>query len=267
MKQNKPKTALDYYDGRDLIPENTFRISPSSFNTFMTKPHVWYREQVLKEDGFTGNTASVIGSVVHYVAECVGKGVPVDKREITQYILNQEDNEDVDTEVVRSNYKIMAEELVNNYVLLNKPTQVEPFVQTDLGNGVCVAGSIDAIQGDMIIDYKTYNSKTKPKSIPLNYKYQLLIYTYIMKQQGVAINRIRLVYINRPIVGEISEKTGKQLKSYPSEVTVLTEVVTEDDMEFIESCLTLCKDTYIKAKEDQSLVYLLYRDMRLQIKG
>ena len=76
-------------------------------------------------------------------------------------------------------------------------------------------------------------------------------------------DRIRLVYINRNIVGAISEVTGKQLKSYPPEVTVLTESITKDDLDFIESVLTLCKDTYLKAKEDPSLVHLLYKDMRL----
>ena len=46
----------------------------------------------------------------------------------------------------------------------------------------------------------------------MNYKYQLLCYAYIYTKQGVDIDRIRLVYVNRPIAGGISEKTGKPLK-------------------------------------------------------
>jgi len=78
------------------------------------------------------------------------------------------------------------------------------------------------------------------------------------------VDRIRLVYVNRNIDGGISEKTGKPLKSYPPEVTVLTESITEEDIEFIESCLTLCAETYEVAEDNPKLVHLLYRDMRLK---
>ena len=56
----------------------------------------------------------------------------------------------------------------------------------------------------------------------------------------------------------------RRLKSYPPEVTVLTESITKDDLDFIESCLQLCKETYIQAEANPSLVHLLYRDMRLK---
>jgi len=267
------KTQLDYESGMKFLPDGVFKISPSSFNTFMTKPHVWYREQVLGEDGFKGNTASVIGTIVHYIAEMYAKGLAVDMDEIGQYITNQKDNPDVDTAVVRSSYKAMAEVLINDYVRKNMPTEVEKFYSVDLGGGVYVGGSIDAIDGitdsiidssSCVVDYKTYNSKTKPRAIPQYYKYQLLIYAYILQKNGYDIDRVRLVYVNRNIDGGISEKTNKKLKSYPPEVTVLTEVIVKEDMEFIESVLFLCRDTYLKAKEDKSLVYLLYKDWRLK---
>ena len=266
METKKPKTELDYESGSRFLPDGIFKISPSSFNNFIKYPHNWYREQVLGESGFEGNTSSVIGTLVHYVAEKVAKGKTPDKEEMAQYVVNHSDNPDVESSVVLGSYVAMAERLVNDYVLKNMPTRVEEFISYDMGGGVWVGGSVDAVDGETcIVDYKTYNSKTKPKSIPMNYKYQLLIYAYIYRKMDVEIDRIRLVYVNRTIDGGISEKTGKPLKSYPSEVTVLTEVITADDMEFIESVLTLCKDTYLKAKEDPSLVHLLYRDMRLKV--
>ena len=265
MKTKKPTTELDYNDGSKHLPEGVFKISPSSFNNFITYPHNWYRDQVLGEKQFDGNTASVIGTLVHYVAEKVAKGEAPNKDEITQYVANQSDNPDVETNVVLASYVAMAERLVNDYVLKNMPTRVEEFISYDMGDGVHVGGSVDALHAEScIVDYKTYNSKSKPKSIPMGYKYQLLIYAYIYQKMGVEIDRIRLVYINRFIDGGISQKTGKALKSYAPEVTVLTESITDDDMNFIESVLLLCKETYLKSIEDPSLVHLLYRDMRLQ---
>ena len=265
MKNKKPTTELDYYTGMDKLPEGAFKISPSSFSRFMDRPHEWYREQVLGEGTFEGNTATVIGTLVHYVAEKVAKGETPDKAAIAQYVANHEDNEEVDTAVVLKEYVAMAERLVNDYVLPNIPEIVEDFVAYDFGNNVWVAGSVDAFDNGMIIDYKTYSSKTKPKNIPMGYRYQLLIYAYAYHKLGYAVDRIRLVYVNRNIDGGISEKTGKPLKSYPPEVTVLTEAITQDDLDFIESVLTLCKETYLKAQEDPSLVHLLYRDMRLKV--
>ena len=262
---SKVPTELDYQGGMDKLPEGVFKISPSSFSRFMERPHFWYREQILGEGGFEGNTASVIGTLCHYVAEKVAKGLVPDKEQISQYVLNHKDNEDVDPIEVLSQYKPMAERLVNDYVLKNMPEIAEDFIAYDLGDGVWTAGSVDAFDNGCIVDYKTYNSKSKPKVIPMGYRYQLLIYAYIYTKLGYEVDRIRLVYVNRNIVGEISEKTGKQMKSYPPEVTVLTESITKDDLDFIESLLTMCKETYLKAKEDPSLVHLLYRDMRLKV--
>ncbi len=261
------KTSLDYYNGENELPDNAFRISASGFNQFMGYPHQWFRETVLGEEGFTGNTASVIGTIVHYIAEQYAKGNHPDINEIEQYITNHEDNEDVDTYEVRSQYKAMGETLVNQYISQNPPSRVEEFVSTELYPGIFPSGSCDAVDGeDTIVDYKTYNSTTEPKAIPQAYRYQLLIYAYIYRQMGLDINRIRLVYVNRSIdTRRTSEKTGKPIgKIQLPRVTVLTEIIGDEDIEFIESVLRLCAETYIKYKESPDLAYLLYRDYRLR---
>lgn len=269
-KPTKPATALDYYDGSGDLPENGFRISASSFNSFMSYPHQWYREKVLGESGFDGNTASVIGTCVHYIAEMVGQGLPVEKDEIEQYITNQSDNPEVDCDIVRDQFPVMAERLVNDYLQENLPYRVEEFIQCQIGN-FFPSGSCDAVTGSdesaCIVDYKTYNSKTKPKSIPLSYKYQLLIYAYIYTKTGVTVDRIRLVYVNRPVDGTyISDKTGKMCgKIHPPEVTVLTESIDQDDLDFIESLLNLCAETTQLALDKPELAYMLFRDRRLKI--
>ena len=94
------------------------------------------------------------------------------------------------------------------------------------------------------------------------YKYQLLTYVWILKALGYNVTRIRLVYVNRAIDGGISEKTGKPLKSYPPEVTILTEEVNSEDMVFIEDQLELCSDSVKASKKHPELCHVIWHDMR-----
>ena len=250
--------------------EEAIVFSPSQFAKFIEKPYQWYREQVLGEDGFTGNTSSVIGTIVHYIAECVANDEPVDKAEIERYIDAQEVSETYNPDMVRMYYPEMAEALVNGYVLENKNNFLAKELQltADLGNDYFIGGTIDVVEGSaedaMITDYKTYSSATKPKTIPNHYKYQLLIYAAMAIANNYNVTRIRLVYVSRGIVGEISPKTGKQFKSYPSEVTVLTETLTDEDMKFIQSMLYLCVDSLEATKKHPELTHVIWHDPRLE---
>jgi len=263
---------LVYKDNSDLLPEDhKFKISPSKFANFVTRPHDWYRSEILKEDVFTGNTSSVLGTVCHHIAEVVAKEQPVDKSIIEEYIALKQPSEEYDPDIVSANYMAMSERLVNDYVLENmsKYFEIEKFHYAEVDNGYYVAGTADFLEGSkgdcLIGDYKTYNSKTKPRAIPMNYKYQLLTLAYLLRANGYNPTRIRLVYINRHIKGQISEKTGKQMKSYPPEVTVLTETITDDDFEFIESLLNLCVDSCEASKAHPELTHVIWHDNRLKV--
>lgn len=251
------------------LPDDcVFKISPSKFADFITHPHRWYRSEISKEDVFTYNTSSVIGTIVHYCAEMVAKGEIVDQNAIDEYINSKEPSDEYDPEVVRAHYVDMAETLVNDYVLHNTFFKVEEQFLTEIRDGYYAGGTSDALQGDqddcMIVDYKSYNSKTKPRAFPAGYKYQLLVYAYILRKLGYNVTRLRLVFINRNIEGEISEKTGKRLKSYPPEVTVLTESVTEEDFDFIEGLLELSVDTVQHHKKHPELAHITWHDPRLR---
>ena len=254
-----------------VLPEKAvFKVSPSQFSKFITEPHNWYREQVLKEKGFTHNTSSVLGTVVHYCAEMASTNNPVDKEAIEKYVYGHAPNDEFDPDVVMHNYPAMAMCLVNDYVMRNKDyyLSVESQHFAEIRDGYYAGGSIDVIQGDksdaMIVDYKTFSSKTMPKAIPSYYKHQLLTYAYILKKNGYNVSRIRLVYVNRNIDGGYSEKTGKPFKSYPPVVTELTECIDDGDMEFITSCLELCVDTLQATKKHPELTHVLWHDRRLK---
>lgn len=265
---------LEYNDGSANLPTDCkFKISPSKFSTFMDRKHNWYREQILKEEGFTYSTASVLGTIVHYCAEMAAKSEEVNISHIMSYVESFDINDDYNPEIVIDNFQIMSERLVNDYVMANIDSylEVEPFKVCELKNGFYVGGSLDVIQGTkqdaMVVDYKTYSSKTKPRSIPMNYKYQLLVYAYVLSQLGYEVIRVRLVYVNRNIIGEVSEKTGKRLKSYPPEVTVLTEVITSEDLLFIKSLLDLCVESVEAAEKHPELRHVIFNDYRLKLEN
>lgn len=258
---------LDYVSA--TVPEGCkTKISPSSFGTFIERPWAWYRQQILGLDKFEYSTSSVIGSIVHYVAEQVALDKKVNEEAIEEYIEKHEEHETYCKDTVRLNWYDMSSALVNDYTLPEQSTilEVETQVAAEIADCIFAAGTFDLLQGTkddcMLVDYKTYNSKTKPKAITSVYRYQLLVYVWILRKLGYNVSRIRLVYINRNIDGGLSEKTGKPLKSYPPEVTVLTESVVEEDLEFIESQLNLCAETLEASEKYPELRHVIWHDMR-----
>jgi len=252
------------------LPEGAkFKISPSAFAKFIQAPHNWYRSEVLKEDPFSHSTSTVIGTIVHYCAEMVSKGEMVDKDAINDYIDGFDLHDDYDPDVVRHQYPMMAEELVNSYVLGREMLEAEVQHLLDIGDDYYAGGTLDRLEGEkddcMIVDYKTYHSKTKPKTIPAYYKYQLLVYAAILRGKDYNPTRIRLVYINRHIDGGVSEKTGKPLKSYPPEVTILTETITDEDFDFIEGLMELCIDSLEATERYPELTAVIWHDPRLAV--
>lgn len=261
-------SPLDYVSA-PLAEGCHFKISPSAFPQFVSYPHNWYRTEVADGEGFSHNTSSVIGTCVHYIAEQVSIGEHPDKKVIEDYIDSWEVTDDYDPEVVKAQYVLMAETLINYYVMEHNFLEVEKSYSSEIKNGFCVSGTFDRLEGTkedtLLVDYKTYNSKTKPKTIPASYRYQLLTYAWMLKSHGYNVKRIRLVYVNRNIDGGVSEKTGKPLKSYPPEVTILTETIEESDLEFIKGLLELAVDSVEAAKAHPELLHVIFHDPRLKI--
>lgn len=264
---------LAYNNGVGILNPGDFRISASGIARFYTAPTAWFRENLLGESGFISSTASVLGTCVHYVAEIFAKTgtfTEANKQEIEDYIVAHttptytDYNPEVDGDIIRHQYKVMAQNLVTEYLAYNKPITVEPFVTEEILPGIFVGGSIDNVSPGMIVDYKTSSMTKLPDTIKFEYKLQLLTYAWIMRKRGTPIDRVRIVYITREVIGEISPKTGKQFKSYPSEVKVLTENVTEQDFEYIEGIIKLIAESVDRWKKVPEDRYLLAKDYRLK---
>jgi len=256
-------TKLDYVSGETILPEGAFKISPSMIEKFFSKPHEWFRSEVLGEETFAGNTASTLGTIVHFCAEEYTKTRTVDISEIDRYI-SEINNPEVDIEYVKSQYQPMAQALINNLITTGTPQRSEELISAEIMDGYHVAGSADAVIGDCLVDFKSTSRMTPPTEIPTYYRYQLLAYAYMYNKMGVPINRIRIKWITNNQVGRISEKTGKPMKDYPATVADSTETITNEDMNFIESILKLIAETVACYKANPNLAYILFKDYRLK---
>ena len=257
-------TRLDYVSGASILPDTAkFKISPSAINKFFSKPHEWFRSEVLKEETFAGNTASVLGTIVHFCAEEYSKTQKVDVDEIEKYLASIE-NSDVDIDYVASQWKPMGQALIDHLRATGLPNRSEELIHTEIMPDFFVAGSADAVCGDCLVDFKTTSYLNPPEEIPAHYRYQLLTYAYIYNKIGIPINRIRIIWITNNVVGRISEKTGKPMKDYPATVGVCTETITNEDLEFIENILKLICETVEHYQANPNLAYLLFRDYRLK---
>ena len=265
--ENNP---LVYDTDTSYLPKDcVLKLSPSKFSTFIEKPYKWFRQVILGEEGFTYSTSTVLGTVIHYIAEKVAKKVEINKDAIYEYVKMHEENDEYSASEVLINFEQMVATLVNEYIIPNMRNflEIEKRFFVEVRDGFYAGGTLDVLEGTkedcMIVDYKSYHSKTAPKAIPIYYKYQLLVYAYILCKLGYNVTRIRLVYVNRNIEGEMG-KRGKQLKSYPPVVTVLTESITDEDIKFIESQLELCVDTCLATDDYPELTHVLWHDPRLK---
>ena len=282
------QTKLDYVSGQTILPEGAFGISPSQLELFFSKPHEWFRTQVLGEASeFTGSTSSYLGTVIHYIAEQFTLTRSVDKSEIYKYLYrdlclntppfdNFSDEQasiaylreyanhpTIDCNHILDQFKIMGNELIQ-YLRRNLPQKAEELVSAQVRPNYFVCGSVDAYNNGCVIDYKTTSDTTPKDYIPYNYKLQLLCYAYIYRSMGYHIDRIRIVWITQPQLNRVSEKTGKPLKDYPCQVVPVTYQLTRDDWTFIESILNLISETVQAYRDHPSLAHVIWKDYRLK---
>lgn len=258
---------LDYEYDNQTIP-GTFRISASQISNFFDFTNNWYRKNLLGEDvGFKGSTSSVAGTCIHWAAENYikdGQLTQENKDEMYAYINEQAEkfpdlvNPDQCREIMTPMWKSLRE-FINN----NPGGLVEPFLEVEILPGITVGGSIDRlyIPGDttvytsleqlrgksvIIQDWKTTSTKyASDKSITQsamtkNYEWQLLVYAYVLKKAyNINTQAIQDIFITREYEGEISEKTGKRGKAYPSMVVPIGKPVHPEDLDFIESIINI----------------------------
>lgn len=265
---------FDYNAGQGLIPDSAVRISPSQLSRFFDDTANWWRETFLNEKPqFQGNTATHLGTCVHAAAQMFLQSNYIDHDQILAYIDSITDPE-IDKHEILTAYPAMVDTLVSRLLQSQLPYNnvSESFEYTELLPDIYVGGSIDLYSsknGGTITDYKTMQSLDRarvPTSFPRPYYFQQLTYAWLKRQQGHPVNLLELAYISRPNVGRVSDKTGKPLKDYPSELNLVRHQITDQDMEFIESNLKLIAESIQFAQSNPEHLYLLAQDRRLKPK-
>ena len=252
-----------------------FGISPSGIAKFFSYPSVWYKEHVLGENGFVGNTSSVLGTIVHQTIESFCKGELTDtgtfNEAVSEFVHSEairlaELDVELDTDLILAQYKPMAMAAINDYVRNNPPEQVEGQLTLELEPGFWLKGTFDAYSNGTVIDWKTTGLMSAPKEIPWGYKIQSLAYAKMLIASGTPVDRIAIGYITRDNVGRISEKTGKKLTDYPSKITMLYHQITDDDWKELDDALQLIVDSVRLVQEQPDLAYIIFKSMSIKEK-
>ena len=204
------KDYFSYNEGKD-ITNGAFRISASQVSRFFDNTSQWYHENLLGEKGFTGNTATNLGTVVHAGIEMFVTEGEV-KWDILQAYINSINHPEVDNTFINSQYESMIHAALP-YVEANMPDVVEEFIFHEILPGVGAGGSLDArYYKGRIKDWKTTSAKSPPTKFSRSYWFQQMVYAWVLKQKGITIDYLDLVFITTSETGRISEKTGKPLK-------------------------------------------------------
>lgn len=273
---------FSYNNGSSVLSKDSYRISPSQLSKFFDQTSVWYREQLLGESTFEGNTATELGNCIHYAAQMLTEGKPIDYSLIDKYILSI-DNPEVDHSIISEQYPYMIDALQSSGAAFASPTAVcESFVYHEVLPNIYASGSVDRYDPSESITYQGYTTKASvitdwktmgsldsarvPTSFPRQYWFQQNLYAWILRQNGKPVDYCKLVYITRSNVGRVSEKTGKPLKDYPSEVHTLIEPVTQESMDIIEGVVKVVAESIHLWNTQPELRHILAQDWRLKSK-
>ena len=258
---------FSYNDGKGIVPDGAFRISPSQVSRYFDQTSQWYREFLLGEKGFQGSTASELGTIVHAAAAMYFDHQCVYGKQIEDYLDSITDPE-IDKSIIREQYPIMIETLINEFLSTNLGTHSEQFLWHEVLPGIGVGGSIDNYDKNKatITDFKTMGSLDKarlPKSFPRAYWFQQMLYAWLMIKNGFKVDYVRLAFVTRNNTGRFNDK-GKALKDYPSEVYTLIEQVTDESLEIIDGCVNTIAHSVQLWQNHPELRFALAQDWRLR---
>lgn len=245
---------------------DAFVISPSSIAKFFEYPSVWFTDYLTDDEpSFIGNTSTLLGTCCHYIYEQYGidRHMFIQNKDIIYAKLEEELNKHVksnlqlstivDLPYILSTYPAICKVVVNDYIRLRPPEQVELKLSSLLPNyNIYMAGTVDNITQDIIVDYKTVKSKPNTDSIPFHYKIQLLAYDYLLQQIGRKMNYIRLVYGVAPT------------KTIGARMFVVEEKITNEDRELLVDTINIIAESIKRCKEDSSLIPLIFKSKSLE---
>lgn len=269
MTELKNLNHEEIFDPAEII----YKISPSNLYKFNSERKAeWFLEQIAKFRNPDTNEYFLLGTIVHRAAEMYIKNRRIDYESLRSIIDIAEQpanpEERFDKEYLKTQIEPMANTVIRYMTDYNIPNKSEVSLKTLIAPDIYVAGTYDALDqndgNNILIDFKTTSQKSEIKKISEAYRLQLLTYAYILSKNDVHIDVGRIVYISRNEIGRISEKTGKPMKDYPSEYTVIDMPIENKDIAEIEKYLHLIADTIDLYRNNPQLAYILFCDPELK---
>jgi len=299
MPHRKLLNPLNYdfiAEDQELPDDTVFRIQASQIADYFDHTASWYNEKLLgQQSSFTANTGSVLGTVVHRLCEQRIKNGGAKAEDVNvamEYVATQA-SDLVDPYVIEDNYLPMYHQ-AKYYMEANPVALAEPHVTTLVKPGILAGGSIDAVRilvGDFvehegaqlkpdhtrftkieelsgmtveIVDWKTEAALSPSKKMSKKYEWQLLVYALVLKKEyNITVETVTDVFITRNNINRPSPTNpSKMLKDAPSTIGVVSKVVTQDSMEFIQSLLHVVADSVELFVTKPELRYIISQDLR-----
>ena len=211
-------------------------LSPSSMSKAVSNPHEWYLDfNGLNPNPFSGNEATIRGSVIHAAIEAYFLEHSIDYTEVENWIIDKTKYipqlMGLQTLIVNETIKavnIFKTEFNTSSFAEPKPRYTEKYMEFQITENIKLAGTADAMflnndsstGGDSftLVDWKT--SKQMKKTMG-DYKAQLYAYIILARKTGIDITRIGVCYIVHPtktIPHRISYVEEKVDESYAREM-------------------------------------------------
>lgn len=251
--------SLNYTDNKI---EGRVRISPSSLFTLYDNPNKWWNSQVLgKKD--VPDEKIIIGNLIHNRIERFFKELEVDYDEENEYMQKFSKLPNINDWNVSDVLEETWQYLVKNHIpFMIRPARFEEYIQyiPKTNDKVFIGGTYDYMYQinnlNILGDYKTCT--TLPKEIKTNHKLQLLAYAWILKLNGVKVDKIEITYIQRYCDGTISEKTGKKIGVKLPLASTISIPIFEEDFELIQKEIINVGKRVKYCLEDESMVELMF---------
>lgn len=226
----------EFFKYNDIKIDGKIRLSPSSFCNFYESAGNWYKTQILKDNEFTGNTNTVVGTIIHARLGAYWSGVKVDSDTELEYISQYDANPEVDCWKVADDVDRLFEAICEEHseFLRDKPEEVEQSLQFEIPDSeYFIGGTFDYRRKNVLGDIKTIS--TTPKAIKFNHKFQLYTYEMLRRLNDMTeCDTIEVLYI---------------VKLKKPKAVIIQEPIDEEFMEYVKTeykkmvvRLDMCKD-------------------------
>lgn len=246
---------IDNYNGKYIV-------SASTIDTFFKDT----REFLNIIDGnptFKGNDSTVLGTLVHYIASQTVMNKQIDRTEMYDYFC-ENSSYITDSDLLDKAFEI-SETLIpyikNN---IHSYKYCEDRFNHKVSDNFMLCGTTDLVVGDELIDFKTTKDQKKIYTFPEHYISQLSTYIYLLKNNNIEINRFALIWITVPNTNRISEKTGKRLKEYPTQINKISMEVNNEILNNIEKKLKLISDSIELSISNPEYKHIIFKDYDLK---